>query len=69
VMDTTRAREELGWHPTVDARDALAEVVDAMGRGEGGPTPPLAADAGGTARLQEVATGVGQRAGVTPDGR
>jgi UDP-glucose 4-epimerase len=69
VMDTTRAREQLGWQPTVDATDALAEVIDAMGRGEGGPTPPLAADAGGPARLQEVATGVGRRAGITPDGR
>jgi UDP-glucose 4-epimerase len=69
VMDTTRAREELGWQPTVDAGDALGEVLDAMGRGEGGPTPPLAADAGGPARLREVATGVGQVAGVTPDGR
>jgi len=69
VMDTTRAREELGWQPTVDARDALREVIDAMGRGEGGPTPPLAADAGGPGRLREVATGVGQVAGVTPDGR
>jgi UDP-glucose 4-epimerase len=69
VMDTTRARDELGWSPTVDARDALAEVIDAMGGGEGGPTPPLAEDAGGPARVREVATGVGQVAGVTPDGR
>lgn len=69
VMDTTRAREELGWTPRVDAKDALGEVLVAMGRGEGGPTPPLAADAGGPARVREVATGVGQVAGVTPDGR
>jgi nucleoside-diphosphate-sugar epimerase len=69
VMDTRRAREELGWEPTVSARDALAEVIDAMGKGEGGPTPQLAADAGGPARLGEVATGIGQRAGVTDDGR
>ena len=69
VMDTTRAREELGWSPTVDAKDALAEVLDAMGHGEGGPTPPLAADAGGPGRLREVATGVGSSGGVTPDGR
>jgi UDP-glucose 4-epimerase len=68
-MDTARAREELGWQPTVDARDALGEVLDAMGRGEGGPTPPLDPGAGGPARLREVATGVGQRAGVSPDGR
>jgi UDP-glucose 4-epimerase len=69
VMDTTRAREELGWTPTVDARDALSEVIDAMGRGEGGPTPPLDADTGGPARLREVTTGVGSVGGVTPDGR
>jgi nucleoside-diphosphate-sugar epimerase len=69
LMDTTRAREELGWQPTVDARDALGEVLEAMGRGESGPTPPLAAAAGGPARAREVATGVGQVAGVTPDGR
>jgi UDP-glucose 4-epimerase len=69
VMDTTRARQELGWEPTVDARDALGEVLEAMGRGQGGPTPPLAADAGGPARVREVATGVGQVAGVTLDGR
>ena len=69
VMDTTRARQELGWAPTVDATDALGELLDAMGRGEGGPTPPLAADTGGPARVREVATGVGQVAGVTPDGR
>jgi UDP-glucose 4-epimerase len=68
-MDTTRAREELGWSPTVDAKDALGEVLDAMGRGQGGPTPPLAAETGGPARVREVATGVGQVAGVTPDGR
>jgi nucleoside-diphosphate-sugar epimerase len=69
VMDTTRAREELGWTPTVDARDALSEVIDAMGRGEGGPTPPLDADTSGPARLREVTTGVGSVGGVTPDGR
>jgi nucleoside-diphosphate-sugar epimerase len=69
LMDTTRAREELGWQPTVDAPDALAEVLDAMGRGEGGPTPQLASDAGGPGRVREVVTGVGGRAGVTPDGR
>jgi UDP-glucose 4-epimerase len=69
AMDTARARQELGWQPAVDARAALAEVVDAMGRDEGGPTPPLAADAGGPGRVGEVETGVGQRAGVTPDGR
>jgi len=30
LLDTGRARRELGWAPTVDARTALAEVVDGM---------------------------------------
>jgi len=30
TMSTTRAREELGWAPTVDARDAIREVLDGM---------------------------------------
>lgn len=69
VMDTTRARTELGWKPTVDALDAVAEVMAGMREGRGGSTPPLTADAGGRARGQELATGVGQSAGVTSDGR
>ena len=30
LLDSTRARAELGWVPTVDARDALREVVSGM---------------------------------------
>lgn len=42
VMDTTRARTELGWTPRHRGDDALLELVDAMRRGEGYTTPPLA---------------------------
>ena len=41
VMDTTRARTELGWTPRHRADDTLLELVDAMRRGEGRPQPPL----------------------------
>ncbi|MHA6783520.1 NAD-dependent epimerase/dehydratase family protein [Pseudonocardia saturnea] len=30
LLDTTRARRELGWVPTVDARAALSEVITGM---------------------------------------
>jgi hypothetical protein len=30
VLDTTRAREELGWQPTRDAGDALLELLDGI---------------------------------------
>lgn len=41
VMDTTRARTELGWTPRHGADDALLELIDAMRRGDGLATPPL----------------------------
>jgi hypothetical protein len=61
LMATDRARTELGWSPQHAATSALEELLDALRRGEGGPTPPLAAAAGGRARLKEIATGVGGR--------
>jgi nucleoside-diphosphate-sugar epimerase len=61
IMDTTRARTELGWSPRHDALDALRSLLEGLRAGAGMATPPLAADAGGPARLRELATGVGQR--------
>jgi nucleoside-diphosphate-sugar epimerase len=66
MMDTTRAREELGWEPSVDSLDALDELLRGMRDAEGGPTPPLDPTAGGHMRADEVATGVGQTQGVRP---
>ena len=62
TMSTTRAREQLGWQPTVGAAEAVGEFLAGLRGGEGGPTPTLAADAGGRARIGEVASGVGARA-------
>ncbi|BBE24085.1 nucleoside-diphosphate sugar epimerase [Arthrobacter sp. MN05-02] len=35
VMDTTRARSELGWEPRHSSREAVAEVLAGMRRGDG----------------------------------
>lgn len=59
IMDTARARRDLGWSPRVDALSALREVLTGMRTGAGGNTPPLAADAGGRLRGREFASGVG----------
>jgi UDP-glucose 4-epimerase len=60
LLDTTRIRTELGWSPTVSSVDALREVLEGMAEGAGAQTPPLAPDSL-AGRLQEGATGVGER--------
>jgi len=64
MMDTSRAREELGWEPTVTSLDALDDLLQGMRHAEGAPTPPLEPTAGGPMRAREVATGVGQKQGT-----
>jgi UDP-glucose 4-epimerase len=61
TMDSGRAERELDWRPRVSSLDALSELLAGLREGRGFPTPPLAAKAGGTARLGELATGIGQR--------
>src|SRR3954451_23536897 len=61
LMDTTRAREELGWSARRSASDALLELMDGLRRTDGGDTPPLRPDAGGPLRVREFLTGVGRR--------
>jgi UDP-glucose 4-epimerase len=63
AMDTTRAREELGWTPRRTAEEALLELIDGLRHADGAPTPPLAPDAGGSRRVHELLTGVGRRSG------
>ena len=43
VMDTSRARDELGWTPKVSAVDALAELLSGIPVRSTGETPVLAA--------------------------
>ncbi|MBX5442136.1 MAG: NAD-dependent epimerase/dehydratase family protein [Solirubrobacteraceae bacterium] len=61
VMDTARARDELGWAPSRSAEAAFLELLDGMREGAGLATPPLDPRAGGPARAGELATGVGTR--------
>jgi UDP-glucose 4-epimerase len=61
VMDTTRAREHLGWTPTMDSESALRELLEGMRETSGLDTPPLRPHAGGPFRVREFLTGVGRR--------
>ena len=61
LLDTSRAREELGWQPTRTATDATAELIEAMRLGTDDRTPPLTASTSGPARIRELLTGVGGR--------
>jgi nucleoside-diphosphate-sugar epimerase len=55
IMDTTRARTELGWEPRQSATEALEELLTGLREREDLPTPPLAARTGD--RLRELLTG------------
>jgi nucleoside-diphosphate-sugar epimerase len=61
LMDSSRARTELGWTPRATSRDALAAVLRGLRRGSDDDTPPLAGETSGTLRTHEVGTGVGAR--------
>jgi hypothetical protein len=63
LMDTARARNELGWEPRRDAVEALKDLLAGIRERKGIDTPPLAADAGGLLRSREILSGVGQRQG------
>jgi nucleoside-diphosphate-sugar epimerase len=61
LLDCGRAERELGWRPSRSSLDALLELVDGLRDRAGIATPPLAPDAGGPLRAEELATGVGAR--------
>ena len=61
LMDSGRAREELGWSPTRTASEALEELVAGFRDRAGEDTPPLAPETGGPLRANEIASGVGER--------
>ncbi|MCE7003701.1 NAD-dependent epimerase/dehydratase family protein [Kibdelosporangium philippinense] len=60
VMDTYRARTELGWTPRYTAKDAIRAFLLGLRHGSGLPTPPLASSVEG-GRWHELSTGVGER--------
>jgi nucleoside-diphosphate-sugar epimerase len=61
LMDTRRARVELGWSPRHGADAAFRELLEGMRAGAGLDTPPLSPGTSGRLRRRELATGVGTR--------
>jgi UDP-glucose 4-epimerase len=61
LMDTSRAREQLGWAPRATALEALGELLEGMRAPAGLDTPPLEPRAGGPLRVRELLTGLGRR--------
>jgi len=61
LMDTTRARTELGWAPKHGADEALVELLDGIHDSADFPTPPLAHRTSGPLRVKELLTGIGSR--------
>jgi nucleoside-diphosphate-sugar epimerase len=61
VMDTARARTELGWEPERTSSEALLELLEGMREGAGLETPPLHPGGTGPLRVREFASGVGGR--------
>jgi nucleoside-diphosphate-sugar epimerase len=59
LMDTSRARTELGWTPARGADEAFLELFDGLHDGAGHPTPPLDPRTSGPLRVRELLTGVG----------
>jgi nucleoside-diphosphate-sugar epimerase len=64
IMDTSSARNELGWEPRHTAEEAFLELFDGLRQGRGAETPPLRADTGGPFRVREFLTGIGGRTGA-----
>ncbi|MFL6031222.1 MAG: NAD-dependent epimerase/dehydratase family protein [Rubrobacteraceae bacterium] len=61
IMDTGRARRELGWEPQRSADEALLDLLEGFRTGAGLDTPPLSPKTGGPFRIREILTGVGGR--------
>jgi len=61
LMDTSRARTELGWVPRRDALETLGELLRGIQKGSDYPTPPLARATSGPLRIRELLTGIGGR--------
>ncbi|MFL6020274.1 MAG: NAD-dependent epimerase/dehydratase family protein [Gaiellaceae bacterium] len=61
LLDSTRARAELGWEPQYSSERAVADLLDGMRHSAGLETPPLSPRTSGPARIRELATGIGKR--------
>jgi nucleoside-diphosphate-sugar epimerase len=61
LMDSARARSELGWTPRHSSTSALRELLDGLVEHRDLDTPPLAESTSGPLRLREFLTGIGRR--------
>ena len=61
LLDSARARRELGWAPTKTGTEALSELIAAMRQGKDYATPPLARATSGPLRIRELSTRIGGR--------
>jgi UDP-glucose 4-epimerase len=61
LLDSTRARVELGWEPRHDAAATLRELINGIRENAGMPTPPLDQTESGPFRAREIATLAGER--------
>jgi UDP-glucose 4-epimerase len=61
LLDSARARAELGWAPEFDGERTLRELIDGIRDNAGVPTPPLDPEESGLLRRREVATLAGER--------
>jgi nucleoside-diphosphate-sugar epimerase len=63
LMDTSRARDALGWTPKQSSLEAFSDLLEGMREGTGLDTPPLEPGNAGPLRLREFLSGVGARLG------
>jgi UDP-glucose 4-epimerase len=61
IMDTTRARNVLGWTPQKTAIQAIEDLLEGLSHGADFPTPPLAKETSGRLRSRELRAGIGAR--------
>jgi nucleoside-diphosphate-sugar epimerase len=61
LLDSSRARRELGWEPTRTGTEALSELIEAMRDGRDYATPPLSSETSGRLRVRELLTRIGGR--------
>lgn len=60
ILDSSRARSELGWEPRHSSGEALLELLEGMRTSRGAETPPLSPHTGGPGRVREILTGIGR---------
>jgi UDP-glucose 4-epimerase len=61
LMDSSRAREVLGWQPRRESGSALLELLEGIRASAGTPTPTLQPGGDGRLRAREILSGLGSR--------